>query len=351
MDLSVESRSLHHTLDLARRAVPSAPTLAAYTGVLLQIQGGFLLATGSDGETTVTAKLAVDVATPGQALVVPGPVLGYLEKLDPGRARLWIDESTDLCVSVGGRDPYRFRQLGATFPAPRIERAGLVPAQLGDLRSALAAVRHAADGLVQLRSDDHQVILSATDRYRIAQAFLPGAGFGEFTGVVPLAALDHLGREPIEQIGLDSRGRQLRARGPELFLTTRLIDEPFPDVTPIVAEPRAHKVSLLRHPLLEALDRLSTVSSRRTVSIKISSGYLEISAANVELGSGAETIRVEGYCDEFACHVNAGFLRDAVAAHVADRLELGWNGALQPLHLRSVGDLVVCTVVMPIQAG
>lgn len=325
-----------------------SPPLAAYTGVLLQTQGKHLLCTGSDGESSVTAKLAVTSPEAGRCLVVPGPLSTYLSQLRDVAITVSVEEGADLVIEPEGSPAYHFRQLGATFPNPKLENQGLQPAETNELSDALAAVRHAAEGVVQLRSDENQLVLVATDRFRIAHARLAGAGFGSLTGVVPLNALELVGRHKIDHIGIDARGRTLRAKGPEVFVSVRLVDEPFPDVGQIIHEKCRAEVTLARQPLLEALERLQAVAGKTPVRLEVGPQGLVLEVTNVELGSGRETIELASSPEEFSCLVNAAFLKDAAAAQ-QDELTIGWNGSLNPLHLRSEGDLAIRTVVMPVR--
>lgn len=349
MDFTATVKDLRRALDQARRALSANPPLAAYTGVLVQVSGKHVLVSGSDGETTVTAKLECDVADEGRALVVPTPLAAYLDKAGGEGARVWLDDEGDVRVSVDGKEAYRFRQLSVTFPSPSLERQGLHPAGLADLADGLSRVRHAADGVVQLRSDDSSLTLVSTDKYRIAQVELSGAGFGSFSGVVPLLSLDHLAREDIDHIGIDSRGRVLRAKGPEVFVSARLVDEPFPDVAAIVDGPCRHQVTVKAPELCAALDRLYTVAARRPVKLEVATGSLTVSAANVELGAGREQVPVRGSVEPFSCFLNTAYLREAALAHRDADVVLGWNGDGQPIHLRSDDPHKVRAVVMPVR--
>lgn len=349
MQFKANAKKVRRALDQARRAVSSAPPLAAYTGVLLQVRGSHLLVSASDGETSVTSKLQVDDPVEGSALVVPAPLASLLDKLGDELLEVSLADDGDVCVSFAGHDPYRFRQLAATFPAPSLDSSGLSAVPLGGLGDALARVRHAADGVVQLRSDVEDLVLVATDRYRIAQVRLPGCAFGA-SGVVQLASLEHLSREAVDHIGIDPRGRLLRAKGSEVFVSARLVDGEFPDVGPIVDERCANTAVLDTDELVVALDRLHSVASRRPLELRYGAGKLDLRATNVELGSGREQVVAAGGSAEFSCHINASYLREAALAHVGEEVTLCWNGPRQPIHLRSDGGTKVRTLVMPVQA-
>lgn len=327
------------------------PPLVAYTGVLIRTRRGRLEVTGSDGITTITSMTSTPGCEEGEVLVTPKPIAGWLQKVGATETIVAsTDDVGDLCLTVTGGSPYRFRPLAATFPSPQLSAAGLADVELDDLTRAVAAVRHASDGTVQVVSNDDDLILSTTDNYRLAQARIVGAGFGERDGVVPLGPLEELARHDVTAMMIDSRSRELRARAPSIHVATRLIDGPFHAVDSVIAARPTTSVTLPVDDLRDALDRLAFVAERTPLTLRIVPGKLELSVSNADIGAGSETVRIEGPTPgEFECRVKLSFLADAVAAHDTDTVTFSWTSALAALYLSSDGPVTVTAVVMPVR--
>jgi DNA polymerase-3 subunit beta len=344
MEFSTTASGLNGALTRARKAMVDAPPLVAYTGVLIRAEGGRVLVTGGDGETTVTVTVPADVASDGSALVVPGPLGGYLAKLGDVDVTVAVEDTSDVVVSRSGKSPYRFRQLASTFPPPPTGGRDMREVDLPDLARVVATVRHASSGVTLLRSSDAGVTFATTDGYRIARAKAGGRGFGDASCVLTASGLDNLAANAPTHLALDAKGRMLRAKGADSFTVIRLVDEPFPDVDAIVDGFVADEVRFDPGDVTAALRRLAAVAERTPLRVHVAGGTLTLTAENANVGAGSEQVDVRGGQAEFTCHVDAGYLLDAISAHSGE-VTLGWNGPVNPLHVRSDHTQ---TVVMPV---
>jgi DNA polymerase III sliding clamp (beta) subunit (PCNA family) len=341
----------------ARRAMSANPALVAYTGALFRVNGERVYVTGSDGETTITARLDGTDLADGQVLIAPGAIGEFVDTFAATDAvQVSLDDAGDVAVQINDRTPYVFRSLRATFPAPATSTQGLHTADLAGLTTAAASVKHAAGGTVQIVSTDTNLTLNTTDTYRLAQVRMAGAGFGPRDGVALLSAIEELARHDLSHIGIDAKGRELRARGDRVFISTRMVDEPFPSVDSILTQVPPARLRVRTGELSRALSRLGALAERTPLRVRVADGTVSCAVSNVEVGAGAENVAViEGGTVEFECAVQLAYLADAVAAHPASGVvEIAHSTPLAPLHLRSSDDsgrIEVATVVMPVRAG
>jgi DNA polymerase III sliding clamp (beta) subunit (PCNA family) len=350
---STTAGELRDALVTARHAVPSSASIIAYSGVLFMLKNGQLAVIGSDGEVTISALLKVTDASDGQVLMQPKPLAGYLQKLAANTPIQVAVGAADVEVQAGDHAPYRFRPLATTFPAPLPLKAAPATATLDRLAAAVSAVRASVpreNPGVQLVSGPDGLYLHATDQYRLSRAHLPEAGFGTFTGVVPLAVLDRVGAADITHVSVDQRSRSLRFSGPQVVVTTRLVSTTFPAVEAVLETVPASRVTFGTVDLQQALGRLAPVAEGEPLRCSIEQDTLLLSVRNADLGSGEEIVRLDtASTTKFEFAVRLEYLADAVAGHAGDTATLAWSMPDKPLFLLSSDPLTVITMVMPVK--
>lgn len=355
MRLSVTAGSLRDALNRARQIIPSTPALLAYSGVLMQVAGEeSLRLTSSDGDSTMTVSLKVDVASPGQVLVSPRPLLGLLASI-PASTTLTLEvvENGDVVVSGEGINPYSFRPLSATFPVPTTPAAGVHPERLSSLADALLLVRAAAGRdtpVIQVVSDGDLLVLHATDGFRLARVALAGAGFGTFSGVLSLQVVDRAARMNPSEVTVDLKARTLAFRSDSAVLTTRMLATPFPAVETVLLNAPAMVTACVAADVASSLARLSAIAEQGTVSLEFAGSELHLRASAAEVGAGHEVVALRTPVPStFQLQLRAPYLADAVAAFGDGDVAIAYSGALQPLFL-SGGPLPVTHVVMPVRS-
>lgn len=326
--------------------------MIAYTAILIRVKGSNLHVTGSDAETTITTTVTLEGDhAEGSVLIPPKALATWLSRLDDNATlTATLDDAGDLCCDAG-RSPYTFRPMTASYPEPS-GRGVQIPETSGDtalLAAAVAAVRHASDGSVRLDSSGERLTVTATDNYRLAQVTVGGVGFGNREGVIGLAALDQITRHaPLTHLGIDSQGRELRARSERVHITARLEATPFPAVDGVLSQQPLHTTTLNAAELRTALERLVPLAGRTPAVLTVTGTELTVTVENTELGSGSEVVQCSA-AGEFQCGVDPTYLRDAVSAQVGDEITLGWTSPQLALRVRSSSVIAVDCLLMPIK--
>ncbi|RJL24014.1 hypothetical protein [Bailinhaonella thermotolerans] len=352
MRFLVQAEHLKDALNAARAVVPLNPEIAALGGARLHAGTRQVKVTGYDRTTSVTAVVAgASVRAAGTAIVPPRPLAAYLAGLPAG---------TPLDVQVtGGRlrvaaehgHPYTFETIDAAYPDPPSPRGPLVDADLERLHLALSACRTSVspEGTVQLVSTARSLVLHSTDTFRLTRAELPGAGLGERTCLVPLTALDLMAKIGATRAAADAS--LLKAASAQVAVTTRLAaPEWFPAVGNVLDAPPPHQVDVPRRAAAQALARLAALGEDATVTLRLESAVCTLAAAADTTGDGAETVELEHAAGTpFTCAFRLPFLAQAVAAHRAETLTLGYDADTRPLRLTSAEPFPLTTLVMPVR--
>lgn len=352
LSFSAPAGSLRDALGRASHVTPATPSIAAYGGVHLELDDHRAKITGADGETSVTAEIDVEMSAPGKVLLPPKPFATLLSKLPASTlVNVTLNENAELLVTPAGGNTYRLRPLVATFPAPARPSGEPVPVDFSGLADALAVVRNAVTREqpgVQLVSSGKRLVLNATDSYCLARAELASGGFGEFTGLIPLAILDRIARLAVTAVAFDTRSRLVAFHATGTVVVTRLLATPFPAVDTVLdAAPRTH-IALDGRPVLDALGRLSAVAQESPVRVRIAGSKIELAVSNADLGSGAETATLSSPAPsdtEFHCRLP--YLVNAFS--IAEQLTVAYSGPVSPIFVSATEPVTATLVVMPVR--
>jgi DNA polymerase III sliding clamp (beta) subunit (PCNA family) len=355
MKFTTAAGDLYDALTLARRVIPKTPTLSVFSGVHLVVSGQHLSVTGSaEQETTVVARVPVAGAKPGSAVLLPKPIADYLHTLPVSTPiEVSAPDQTKVVVHAEGGNPYTFRAMDSTFPKTATGSGQARSANLTRLAAAVAAVREAAkkNKLVQLVSDETGLALHATDNLRLTRAHLPEAGFGPFNGLVPLGVLELVAEVPVTEVLVEARGRVLTLRGEKVTVTTRLVDDVFPDFNSILANTPAHTATVNAGDVRQALTRLASVTEeRRPLLVTLAADEMVLQMDSANLGSGVERLELtHPATGEVTLALNMDFLTPAVNAHAGGQVTFAWFNPEQPVFLSSAQPLAVTNVIAPMR--
>jgi DNA polymerase III sliding clamp (beta) subunit (PCNA family) len=331
------------------------PSLLAYTGIQIVVEGDILQVIGSDGETTIAANNSVDCERTGSTLVLPRPLATFLGTL-PADMLLHVsttDHGDELLVMSAGSA--RFRTLATTYPQTPLPQGMTREVDFTGLGQAVAAVRTAAsrdNPVLQIVSSEDDLVLHSTDNYRLVRAEIPGGGFGSFTGVLSLSLMERLAKMDIRAVTIDGSNRLISFSSPQARIVTRVLAVTFPAVESVLSSRPTGAVTLPSQSLLDACSRLASVSDTAPVRCSLHSSGLTLDVTNADLGSGNETVALPEDSNRTPIEflVRLGYLSDAVSAADAFETDLFYSGPHQPLYFSPTGTERVTTVVMPVRA-
>lgn len=307
--------------------------------------------TGSSDQVHLIAAVpGAKTLDKGEALVAPGPVGSYLAAL-PGQETVTVSTTeTDLVIDRGDSRPYSFLLLHATYPEVQPSKGSKTSVDLGRLGDAVGAVKRSAgdEGMIQVKSDDNNITLASTDNYRLTQAIIANAGFGEYEAVLPLSAVERVAKIDPKIITFDKK--TLTAVSDDVSMTARaLADQTFPALDSVLGKAPAHTVTLSKAELVQAGQRLQAVGADSSVAIAIDHDSLSMVLTDSTVGRGQEEVSVQGGpTTTFTVSVNLKFLIDAALSHVEDTLTLGFTSASDIVFLRTRGTMQVTSAVMPV---
>jgi len=173
---------------------------------------------------------------------------------------------------------------------------------------------------------------------------LPRKGLGE------LRKLMENGDEGEISIGFKENMALVSRDKVELFM--RLIDGDFPDYTKVIPQGNPNLAKIDHSELLQALRRVSILSSERYKGVKLefSDNSVSISANNPDLGEAVEEVEAEYNGAPISIGFNARYILDVLGVLGSDgEIELEMKDELSPSIIRKSANPGYLYVLMPMR--
>ncbi|MCX5478485.1 DNA polymerase III subunit beta [Kaistia geumhonensis] len=380
LSLSVAVADLKGALAAASRVVERRTTIPILAHVKLVAEGGRLSILATDLDLELRTVIPAEVTTPGTT-TLPALLLNDIVKRIDERERLQVAPGEGgLFTLKAGRSKWQVQALPAEdFPDLAIgafeTSFTLSPANLKEIADRLSfaicteetryylngVYLHAPviDGAAKLRA-------VATDGHRLARLTLDQpAGAAAMPGIIvprktvaELAKLaESFGKEGGTTATIEVSETKIRVAFGDTALTSKLIDGTYPDYSRVVPPEAQHTVTLPRAAFLEAVDRVTAVSSERGRAVKFAFGsdvageLMTLTCVNPDAGRGEDeigNIEIAGAPPE--CGFNARYVLDCLQALGGDRVVLGLNETGSPARLHApdkADELLV--VLMPMR--
>lgn len=365
MQLTIQREALLHPLQRVVGVVERRQTLPVLANLLVRVQEGRLILTGTDLEVEMVASATVDDAIDGE-ITIPARKLFDIVRALPDGARITLKLQGDRVALSAGRSRFTLATLPATeFPTideiETVEKIHLPEKALRDLmeRTAFAManqdVRYYLNGML-LDLQEHTLRCVATDGHRLAmkevhleskvasrrQIIIPRKGVGELVG------LFESGDDAVQ---LEFGRNHLRVRRGDVVFTSKLIDGRFPDYEAVLPLGADKQLSVSRELLRGALQRAAILSNEkfRGVKLDLSPGRLRIVAHNPEQEEAVEELEVETSVSELSVGFNVGYLLDALGALGGERARLNLRDAQSSCLVQEADSDESRHVIMPLR--
>jgi DNA polymerase-3 subunit beta len=196
----------------------------------------------------------------------------------------------------------------------------------------------------------------ATDGHRLARFDMEKpAGLDDMPGViVPRKAVGEL-RKLMEEFEGDVKvslsETKIRFDFADIILTSKLIDGTFPDYSRVIPEGNDKIMELDSRQYAEAVDRVSTISTEKTRSIKLalSEGLLKLSVNSPEHGTAKEEIAATYSAEDMEIGFNSRYLLDILGQIEGDIAQMVLADSTAPTIHKDLTDDGALYVLMPMR--
>jgi DNA polymerase-3 subunit beta len=375
MEFRIDRDVFGGALGKVQGIVEKRTTQATLSNVLLQSGGSnSLRVAATDLDVTLQGGYPAEIVTEGAACVSARSLHDIIRALPPGPVVIKSTENHYVEIRAGSGE-YRIVGIAAeTFPAlPAVDEAKGFPIPRQTLMELVDGVlfsistddtRPNLNGAFMQAIDGNRLRMVSTDGHRLSKLVrsvdasldsVPAEGV-----IIPRKGLAELRRAldgASDTIFFGFQGSQVVFKSENEVLCVRLIDGVFPDFNSVIQEQSSITIVLERLAYLDALRRVSIVSTERTkgVRVEVLQDKLLVTTTNPDLGEAKEEVAAdvtglpEDAEEAFDIGYNARYLIEVLSALSTDEIVLETNDRTSPTIVRDRGEEDSFYVVMPMR--
>ena len=370
MNFIVSSSYLLKNLNSISGVITSNPVVPILENVLFEIEGGNLLITASDLQTSVMVELQVESKEDGSVAIPAKILIETLKNLpeqpvtfsiddqnynieinsDNGRYKLAGENSADFPKVPGVNDGYS-SDINSEILNSAISNT-IFSTSTDELRPAMTGVffKLSSTRCTFVSTDGHRLVKYIRTDIKGDEVdhdmILPRKSLNLLKSILPT--------DKSSDIKLDFNASNAYFSFKNIKMVCRLIDERYPDYDNVIPSDNSNTVTITKSELLGSLKRISIYANKTTnqVRFKITGSEILISAEDLDFSNEAnERISCEHDGDDIEIGFNAKFLIEMLSNIESEKVILKLSepnraGLLIPEDINDNEDITM--LVMPV---
>ncbi len=381
MKFSCKTSELLQALQLVSRAISSQQALPILGNVLLEVEGKRCVVSATDLELSIVTSFEASIENEGSITVPAKAILNFAQYNSDAEVLLETSEGTQLkCTSRHSKtllsgesaneyptiSPVEKKSSFTLDAAPLLEALHLVT-----FTSAKSSLRPVLSG-VYIRTEKGQLILVATDSYRLSEYKLPMLmGGEELSCIIPVKVLEELRTvlgysksersDNVEQdekkkkdpptVEVTLNNQQIELHVGSTRLLSRLIEGKFPDYEQIIPKGEMTSVLLSTKELTTSVKRMHYFAKEvnNNLTFKISESEVNIATPQTQLGKDEAMMNGEIKGKPSKIALSSSYLLDFLG-HVDDsQIEIRVEDSMHPALFRLPGNEQFLHLIMPLR--
>ena len=345
MKFSVSKEKLLAGLQTVQNVVSTRTTLPILSNVLLQAADGQLRLTTTDLDVGVSGVIDAQIDKPGSTTLPARRLANIVRELPAAEVQIEIDAKNVASIRCGQSF---FKILGLPEeefpPLPKFADAKTFTIHQQALRDALKKTsyaistdetRYVLNGIL-FSFKENKLTMVATDGRRLALVDLevefPRSQ--EIEIIVPTKCVTELGRLLGDEgdVKMSVGENQIAFEIGGSLLVSKLIEGNYPNYRQVIPGDAKERITLERETFLNAVHRVSLLSSEKSNSVKLvfSKNNIEIAANTPDIGEAHESLPVAYKGREFSIAFNPEFLQAPLRALPNDEIFLDLIDEMSP---------------------
>ena len=373
MKLTIERGALLNALSHVQNVVERRNTIPILSNILIEASKGSVKFTATDLDIEAVDVADAKVDTEGALTAPAGTLFDVIRKLPAGAdVELELNSSNNQLAINSGRSKFSLPTLPATDFQTMTpdEDATTFDIEAADLRRLIDKTRFAISteetryylNGVYLHAADadtgkgRKLRTVATDGHRLALYEIDAPKGSEDLGgvIVPRKAVAEVRRlidSSDDDVTVSVSDTKIMFVSGRAQLTSKLIDGTFPDYARVIPKGNEKALVIDNKSFEAAVDRVSTVSTERSRSIKLSlsEGKVTLAVSSAETGQGHEEIECDYSENEMDIGFNAKYLLDVTAQIEAEDARIMFNDPASPALVLDPADTSARYVLMPLR--
>ncbi len=345
MKFSVSKEKLLAGLQTVQNVVSTRTTLPILSNVLLQAANGEVRMTTTDLDVGVSGSIEATVEREGATTLPARRLVNIVRELPAAEVVIEVDAKNVASIRCGQSF---FKILGLPEdefpPLPKFEEAKSFTLGQQFLRDALRKTsyaistdetRYVLNGIL-FSFKENKLTLVATDGRRLAMVDLelefPRSQEAEV--IVPTKAVTELVRLLGDDgdVKLNIAENQVAFEVGGTLLVSKLIEGNYPNYRQVIPGEAKERITLEREQFLNAVHRVSLLSSEKSNSVKLvfTKNNIEIAANTPDIGEAKESLPVVYKGREFSIAFNPEFLQAPLRNLTNDEVYLDLIDEMSP---------------------
>ncbi len=345
MKFSVSKEKLLAGLQTVQNVVSTRTTLPILSNVLLHAADGQLRLTTTDLDVGVSGVIDAQIEKPGATTLPARRLANIVRELPAAEVQIEIDAKNVASIRCGQSF---FKILGLPEeefpPLPKFEGAKTFTIHQQALRDALKKTsyaistdetRYVLNGIL-FSFKENKLTMVATDGRRLALVDLevefPRSQEVEI--IVPTKCVTELGRLLGDEgdVKMSVGENQIAFEIGGSLLVSKLIEGNYPNYRQVIPGEAKERITLERETFLNAVHRVSLLSSEKSNSVKLvfTKNNIEIAANTPDIGEARESLAVAYKGREFSIAFNPEFLQAPLRALPNDEIFLDLIDEMSP---------------------
>ncbi len=345
MKFSVSKEKLLAGLQTVQNVVSTRTTLPILSNVLLHAADGQLRLTTTDLDVGVSGVIDAQIEKPGATTLPARRLANIVRELPAAEVQIEIDAKNVASIRCGQSF---FKILGLPEeefpPLPKFEGAKTFTIHQKALRDALKKTsyaistdetRYVLNGIL-FSFKENKLTMVATDGRRLALVDLevefPRSQEVEI--IVPTKCVTELGRLLGDEgdVKMSVGENQIAFEIGGSLLVSKLIEGNYPNYRQVIPGEAKERITLERETFLNAVHRVSLLSSEKNNSVKLvfTKNNIEIAANTPDIGEANESLAVAYKGREFSIAFNPEFLQAPLRALPNDEIFLDLIDEMSP---------------------
>lgn len=363
MKIISTQENLKNGLGVVSRIVGNSSTLPILNNILIETENGLLKLSGTNLETGISTYIRCQVEKEGSVCIGVKTLSDLINSLPSENITIESgDNETDITTD---HTKVKIKHLPSDdFPLiPKIENGGKVKIGVSDLKLAFDQTIFASSSSetqpeisgVLMWFGGENVLITATDRYRLAEKSIPYQGSVDFKIIIPHRSAQEISRllTGLEgDIELSITTTQLAFNLENTYIVTRLIDGNYPDYQQIIPDSTNTTIIIDRQELLSAL-KTSSVFSKGSGSITVlydaEQNLLKLNSASHDLGESKVDLLCKVSGQTGTLIINYRYLLDYLNNLSSDTLVMKIIDENGPITFVPENDNKYLYLVMPIK--
>ncbi len=376
MKLSCLQENLAKGLSIVSRAVSTRSILPALANVLLETDNGRLKLSATNLEIIITAWVGAKVVEEGAITVPARTLVDFVGTLPQGPVELELNEQTQTLHISCAQNEANIRGIDAQeFPIiPQPDAENRIRLEADVFKQVINQVVFAAASDdtrptltgVSMQFENNQVLMVATDGFRLSlrSAQIPGQVDPPVNIIVPARSLAELARimpDDVEAvyISLPEKRSQIIIDMDNVILVSQLINETFPDYTPIIPQSYTTRTVVSTAEFYQACKRAEIFAreSSHTARVSVDPGdeitpaRATITATSRETGDNVGQIDASVAGEPIEIAFNVKYMTDVLGVIDTPQVALETISPTEPGVIKPVGDTDFIHIIMPMHFG